>query len=136
MTELTLSLPDDLATRLAAHAEQLPRIIEAALERLESDSLGEFSDLRDVLERLAALPTAEEVLQLRPSPLLQARITELLDKNRSGGLTPEEESEFSRYEFVEHLVRLAKAQAQLKLKQACDTHEPHSHSGGTASTGA
>jgi hypothetical protein len=118
MTELTLSLPDDLATRLAARAEQLPRIIEAALERLEFDSLGEFSDLRDVLERLAALPTAEEVLQLRPSPVLQARISELLDKNRSGGLTPEEEAEFSRYEFLEHLVRLAKAQAQRKLKQA------------------
>ena len=93
-------------------------MIEEALQRLESGSIGEFSDLRDVLERLAALPTAAEVLQLHPSPALQLRISELLAKNRSGGLSPEEEVDFSRFEYLEHLVRLAKAQAHLKIKQA------------------
>lgn len=96
MTQLTLSLPDDLATRLAPYEQQLPRMIAEALQRMESDTIGEFSDLRDVLERLAALPTPEEVLQLRPSPTLQFRISELLEKNRVGGLSTDEEVEFSR----------------------------------------
>jgi hypothetical protein len=49
--------------------------------------------------------------RLRPSPALQERIEELFARNREGGLSDEERGEWERYEYLEHLVRLAKARA-------------------------
>lgn len=67
------------------------------------------------MEILAALPTPEEILALRPAAALQARISILLEKNRNEGLTPREEQEWEQYQYLEHLVRLAKAKAAAKL---------------------
>jgi hypothetical protein len=64
------------------------------------------------LELLATLLASEEILALRPSEDLQKRIDKLLEKSRAGGLTPAEEEEWERYEYIEHLVRVAKAGAQ------------------------
>ena len=61
---------------------------------------------------------AEEIVKLRPSQTLQTQISELLEKNRKEGLTDDEEEQWQRYEYLEHLVRLAKAEAMLKLKAA------------------
>jgi len=72
--------------------------------------------MADVLEAFARLPTPQEVLDLRPSPELQERISALLEKNRDQGLSPEEEREWERYQYLEHLVRLAKAKARSKLR--------------------
>ena len=67
-------------------------------------------------ELLATLPSPEETLALRPSPKLQARMTELLEKNRTSGLTTDEGEEIRHYELAEHLVRMAKGRALVKLK--------------------
>jgi hypothetical protein len=77
-----------------------------------------FAGLDGVLETLATLPTPEEVLALRPSAALQTRIEELLEKSRSGNLSPDEQREWEQYRYLEHLVRLAKARAALKLRGA------------------
>jgi hypothetical protein len=78
----------------------------------------QFHGLAQVIEKLAELPSPEEVLALRPSAALQARIDELLRKNREEGFTPEEEADWLRYETIEHLVRMAKARAAMKLQAA------------------
>jgi hypothetical protein len=39
----------------------------------------------------------------------------LLEKNRADKLNSEEEEEWENYQFLEHLVRMAKANASLKL---------------------
>jgi hypothetical protein len=62
------------------------------------------------------LPTPEEILALRPGAALQERMDDLLEKNRGGGLSSEEQREWEQYRYVEHLVRLAKARAALKLQ--------------------
>ena len=67
---------------------------------------------------LATLPTPEEILALRPVPALQERIEQLREKNQDGGLSPEEQREWEQLGYVEHLVRLAKARAALKLRSA------------------
>ena len=77
-----------------------------------------FSGLTDVLETLASLPTPEEVLALRPSAALQEQIEDLLEKSQNGGLSADEQRGWEQYEYVEHLVRLAKAHAASKLKPA------------------
>lgn len=71
----------------------------------------------EVLEFLATLPTPEEIIALRPSEALQAQISNLLEKNRTQGLTPAEEQVWEQYQYLEHLIRMAKAKAYLKLKK-------------------
>lgn len=116
MSAITLDLPDDLAARLRSLADQLPRILELGLRELDTSDPSQFSGTSGILEFLATLPSPEETLALRPSPGLQDRVSELLEKSRSGGLSPAEEEEWQRYQYLEHLVRLAKARAALKLK--------------------
>ncbi|HKI31903.1 MAG TPA: hypothetical protein VKA46_08540 [Gemmataceae bacterium] len=112
--EMTLTIPDELATRLHSEKDRLPQILELGLRELHSTP-PTYEGLSDVLEALARLPTPEEVLALRASPGLQDRVEALLEKNRSAGLSPDERREWEQYQYVEHLVRIAKAEAALKL---------------------
>jgi len=115
MSAITLQLPDELVERLRAHEDQLPEILELGLRELHAGTQAGFEGATDVLEFLAGLPTPEEILSLRPSERLQRQIQELLEKSRAGTLCEREEQDWERYEFLEHLVRMAKASASLKL---------------------
>ena len=64
------------------------------------------------------LEIPKEILALRPSKALQARLDILLEKNRTESLNPEEEQEWERYQYLEHLIRIAKAKAHLSSKAA------------------
>jgi len=114
--QISVEVPDALAIRLSTLQDQLPQILELGLRQWNAEAQSGFSGLADVLEVLATLPTAEEVLALKPSEALQQHIGSLLEKNRTVGLTAEEERWWQHYEYVEHLVRIAKAKALLKLK--------------------
>lgn len=76
-----------------------------------------FHGVNSLLETLAALPAPEEVLALRPEPALQERIDALLEKNRTTGLSADEQREWDQYRYLEHLVRLAKGNALRKLNE-------------------
>ncbi len=112
--EMTLTISEDLASRLRPVQDRLPQILELGLRELHA-SPSAIEGLSDVLETLAGLPSAEEVLALRPSAALQERIRSLLDKRRTTALTPEEERQWEQYQYIEHLVRIAKAKASLRL---------------------
>lgn len=114
--QITLDLPDDLAARLNTVQDKIPQILEFGLRKLESQPTTMFSELEDVLEFLAGLPTPEETLALRASDTLQTQINELLEKSKAVGLSPAEEKLWQSYEYAEHLVRIAKAKAYLRLK--------------------
>src|SRR5271166_3572745 len=117
--DLTLTVPDELATRLRAVEARLPEILELGLREWLPSSPG-YAGLGDVLETLARLPSPEEVLGLSPATHLQDRIEELLAKNRAGGFSAEEQREWERYEYIEHLVRLAKARAIQRQRKRPD----------------
>jgi hypothetical protein len=116
--EITVSIPDDLAKRLRPVEDHLPQILELGMREWQARADSGFIGLAGILETLAALPTPEEVLALRPAPALQERIEALLEKNQADSMSPEEQQEWQQYQYVEHLVRLAKARAALKLKSA------------------
>lgn len=116
--EITLTVSEELATRLRPVEDHLPQILELGIREWRARGEAGFSGLPDVLEALASLPTPAEVLALRPSTALQERIEELLEKNQCGRLSPKEQREWEQYQYVEHLVRLAKARAALKLESA------------------
>jgi hypothetical protein len=116
MSAITLMLPDDLAERLRNEQDRLPEILELGLREIHAGRQNGFEGAAEVLEFLARLPSPEETLQLRPSERFESRIRELLEKNRNEGLSASEVGEWERYEFLEHLIVIAKAQAHQKLK--------------------
>jgi hypothetical protein len=112
---VTLELPEELAVRLNLFADKLPQIFELGLREFNAISQIDLTGAAELLEFLAKLPSPAEILALRPSKALQTEITLLLEKNHTVGLTPTEEQRWEQYQYLEHLVRLAKAQAYLKL---------------------
>jgi hypothetical protein len=113
--ELTFNVPEDLALRLRPVKEHLPHILELGLRELHA-SPPHFEGLRDVLENLARLPGPEEVLALRPSAALQERISALVERQRNGRLSADEERDWQQYQYAEHLVRIAESRSILKLQ--------------------
>jgi len=117
-TSVNFNIPKKLAIRLVPLEDQIPRILELGLRELNAASQSGFDGTAEVLEFLASLPDPEEILALHPSKELQNRISGLLEKNRTTGLIPEQQQEWEQYQYLEHLVRIAKARAYIKLKGA------------------
>jgi len=115
MVEITIQVPDALGQELQRYQDRLPEMLERGLREVATESSAPFQDEIDVLDVLASGPPPDRVLALRPSAQLQARVADLLDRSKRGGLSPEEEAELGRYAAVEHLVRLAKARAYRAL---------------------
>jgi hypothetical protein len=115
MMEITIQVPDELGRQLQRYQERLPELLARGLHEVMAESSPPFPDENAVIELLASRPTPEQVLALRPSPALQERISDLLDRNKDGTLTEQEQAELDRYQLLEHLVRLAKASAIQQL---------------------
>src|SRR5436305_1980652 len=97
MSPITVDVPDELAEQLRPVTDRLPRILELGLRELQASASGGYVGSAEVLELLAGLPAPEDILALRPAEALQVRVSQLLEKNRLGGLTPEEEEEWNQY---------------------------------------
>jgi len=114
--QVSVNLPGEFAADIAGMApNELSQILSLGLDEWRARGGPVFAGLHGLLERLAELPEPDEVLKMRPSSELAARASELLEKNRAGGLSNDEEVEWQRIELAEHLVRIAKAQAARKL---------------------
>jgi 5-methylcytosine-specific restriction endonuclease McrA len=61
----------------------------------------------ELITFLASSPSAEEIIAYHPPEALQARMSELLDKNRQGSLSRDEEAELDEFlrmnRFMSHL---------------------------------
>jgi hypothetical protein len=114
--QILVEVPDELGLRLAPMHDQLPQILELGLRGLNANVQDGFSGLTDILEFLANLPSPQEILALKPSADLQAEVQQLIAKTKGEGLSASEEHLWQQYEYVEHLVRMAKARALLKLQ--------------------
>ena len=116
--QMTVEIPNELATRLRPFKNELPQLLELGLQEYNLPEKNGFHSLTEILEFLAKLPTPEETLALKPSKNLQSKINKLLKKQKLQGLNATEEKQWQQYEYLEHLVRIAKANALLKLKSA------------------
>jgi hypothetical protein len=114
---ITATIAGDLADRLKPYQAQLSEVLDLGIRELQARSEVGYNGMSSVLEKLAALPAPEEVMTLRPTPPLQEQLDALLEKNRTTGLTPAEEREWEKYQYLEHLVRLAKISATRKLRE-------------------
>jgi hypothetical protein len=109
--DITISISDDLGRQLEQYRDRLPELLERGLRDVQIEDVAEVSAATDIIAVLASQPTPEEMLALRPSDTMQARVSELLRRSKTEGLSRAEESELDRYLYLEHLVRLAKARA-------------------------
>ena len=115
MMQITLDLSEELVSRLYSIEDKLPQVIELGLRELNASRQDGFNGIAEVLEFLATLPTPEEIIALRPSEALQTQISNLLEKHRDRSLTDAEAQMWEQYQYLEHLIRKAKAKAYLKL---------------------
>jgi hypothetical protein len=66
----------------------------------------------EVLDFLVSGIAPESLIAFRPSAAAQARTADLIERNESGTLTPEERQELADTLQLEHLIILAKARAR------------------------
>jgi hypothetical protein len=71
----------------------------------------------ELLDVLASSANVEQLLTFRLSEQRQARLDELLQRNREGKLTAAERGELEEFERLEHLGRMVKARARQKRQR-------------------
>ena len=57
----------------------------------------------------------EAVAHYRPSREAERRLADLIDREKSEGLSPEEKAELDHFIELEHILRMAKAKARMML---------------------
>jgi hypothetical protein len=108
MVEITIQVPDALAERLEAERSRLPEVLAYGLDELPPLPNQVY---RYILEFLVSRPSPEALMTFGPTPEMQVRVNELLEKNRAGQLSPKENEELDEYVRVDHLITLLKARA-------------------------
>ena len=70
----------------------------------------------EMINFIASGTTPESVVQFKASPETKARVAELIHREKTVGLTPDETAELGSYEELEHLMIMAKARAHQLIK--------------------
>ena len=69
----------------------------------------------EIIDFIAAGTTPSRVVAFQPSQEVKDRVANLIHREKTTGLSPEESSELNQYLQLEHLMRLAKARARAHL---------------------
>ena len=77
----------------------------------------------EITDFLATEPSPQEIIDYYMPDDLQARLDDLLDKNREGEITPSEREELERFLNANQMFSLLKTKMKLKLKRASDESE-------------
>jgi hypothetical protein len=117
MMQITIEVPDSLGSQIQQFQDRLPEVLARGLQELLGDDVGNFMNDREIIAFLANQPTPEQILTIRPSADFQKRVSDLLAQSKAGSLSAKDAAELERYLTIEHLVRLAKANAYGKLQQ-------------------
>ena len=114
--EITLQVPEELGEELQYHQGELIEILELGLQNFAFKKDTNTPDIIAFSELLVSQLTPDQVLTMQPSHELQARVTELLERNGEGTLLEQEEAELDRYVALERVISLAKSRSAKKLK--------------------
>lgn len=122
MAKITIQVSDELAQRLESLQNYLPEALARLADNLAPtpnnitllSSLTVPNDIpvyQEILDFLIASPTSEAITKFKVSPAAQARLCELLDRNRETTLNANEVIELDLYEQLDQLMTLLKARA-------------------------
>jgi hypothetical protein len=67
---------------------------------------------REIIDFLAAGITPNKLIAFQPSQVAKDRVADLIRREKTMGLSAEEQAELNHYMQLEHLMRLAKARAR------------------------
>ena len=113
MAKITLDIPDELIAQLSELgqpiAEWLPQQLPSLLTQGTQPTILPAHIYRYILDFIASGPTPQQILDFRPTPAMQDRLRSLVDRARSGDLTPSEQAELDEYERIEHIIIMLKA---------------------------
>jgi hypothetical protein len=71
-----------------------------------------ISAYEEIVEFIAAGVTPRMVAQFQPSQETKDRVADLIHREKTSGLSPEEAAELEHYLQLEHIMRLAKSRAR------------------------
>ncbi len=71
----------------------------------------------EIARFIARRPTPEQIVAFHPSPAASERAYALIAADRAGTLTEDERAELDQSVYLEHMMRLIKAEAHLMLHQ-------------------
>lgn len=80
-------------------------------------SAAESRAYEELVDFIAGGTTPEGVIRFEPSRATKDRVAYLISREKSLGLDDEESRELDHFMTVEHLLRLAKAKAQLQASR-------------------
>jgi len=66
----------------------------------------------EVIEFIAAGTRPSSLIAFQPSDTVKERVADLIHREKTTGVSPDEKSELEHYMQLEHLMRLAKARAR------------------------
>jgi hypothetical protein len=104
--QLTVELPDEQARELGLDSEGLEQLVTRVVKHLPR-----LAYVEELVNFLGQDPTPEEIVAFHASDKAQERVRGLLEKNREGRLTTEEEAELDTVEKLNQLFALVKARA-------------------------
>ena len=72
---------------------------------------------KEVVRFLSQGPSPEQIIAFHPSQENAQRYYVLVDHVKNGSVTEEEQRELERYRYIEHIMRLLKAEARARLQE-------------------
>ena len=83
-----------------------------AAKFVETYNLGIMKAYEEIVEFIASGTTPGNVVAFHPSEQTKERVADLIQREKTSGISSDEESELNHYLQLEHLMRLAKARAR------------------------
>ena len=116
MAQITISIPDELATRLEPIQEQIPQLLTQFVQLRDAASKTPVQSnlpnvYTEILDFLVKSPSVDEIINYKVSKSCQARLATLLNKNKELNLTTEEQAELDIFEQLDHFLIFLKARA-------------------------
>lgn len=71
----------------------------------------------EIVDFIAGGNTPQSVIDFRPSEQAKAHVADLIHRQKTASLSPEETAELEKYLYLEHIMRLAKARARQRLQR-------------------
>jgi hypothetical protein len=81
--QITVEVPDDLGEKLQRFRDCLPELLAHALQELSQDPPTTFQNDQLIIQLLASQLSPAEISAIRPTAARQARMSELLERNKS-----------------------------------------------------
>lgn len=114
MTTITLDIPEHLIPTINQIGDQLPLVLEMGISRLAPVSTKAYME---TIELFAQDPSPQQIAAFRFSDEVEARMSELLQKNREDRLSQAESVELDRLCHLEEQLQLLKAKALLEVNE-------------------